>query len=178
MSVQCNFVRSQQPREMLAPKKRVFVFALDRQRVEADQGFVDEPWVTHDEAILRKLIEKLSHQHAEIGLLRKIIGTGEARIECDIGARGAATKLRAQNGEKQRLGRAEPPEQRRIASALANPGVGRSFLYRRQERIAHYRKQLRMLMTVDEIRGAAKQFVESRELRHQFCADDFRIERV
>src|SRR6266700_2105683 len=95
MSVQCNFVRSQQPREMLAPKKRVFVFALDRQRVEADQGFVDEPRVTHDEAILRKLIEKLSHQHAEIGLLRKIIGTGEARIECDIGARGPATKFGA-----------------------------------------------------------------------------------
>src|SRR4030081_2025011 len=166
MSVQCDFVRSQQPRKMLAPKKRVFVFALDRQRVEADQGFVDEPRVTHDEAILRKLVEKLSHQHAEIGLLRKIIGTGEARIECDIGARGAATKLRAQNVEKQRLARAEPPEERRIASALANPGVGRSFFHRRQERIAHYRKQLRMLMTVDEVRGAAKQFVESRKLHH------------
>src|SRR6266849_10825721 len=96
MSVQCNFVRSQQPREMLAPEKRVFVFALDRQRIEADQGFVDEPRVTHDEAILRKPIEKLSHQHAEIGLSRKIIGTGEARIECAIGVRGAAAKLRAQ----------------------------------------------------------------------------------
>src|SRR5882724_2808153 len=93
MSVQCNFVRSQQLREMLAPEKRVFVFALHRQRVEAEQGFVDEPGVTHDEAIVRKPIEKLSHQHAEIWLLRKIIGTGEAGIECDIGARGAATKL-------------------------------------------------------------------------------------
>src|SRR6266446_8522895 len=134
MSVQCNFVRGQQPRKMLAPEKRVFVFALDRQRVEADQGFVDEPRVTHDEAILRKPIEKLSHQHAEIGLSRKIIGTGEAGIECDIGAQGAATKLRAQNVEKHRLGRAEPPEQRRLASGLANPRLGCSFFHRRDRK--------------------------------------------
>ena len=85
---------------MLAAEESVFVFALDRQRVEADQGFVDEPRVTHDEATLRQPIEKLSHQDAEIGPPRKIIGAGESRIECDIGARGAAAKLRAQDVEK------------------------------------------------------------------------------
>src|ERR1700687_1821891 len=100
ISAQCNFVRSQQVREMLAAEESVFMFALDGQRVEADQGLVDEPRVTHDEAALRQPIEKLSHQDAEIGLSRKIIGAGESRIECDIGAQGTAAKLRAQDVEK------------------------------------------------------------------------------
>src|SRR3984893_14601539 len=100
ISAQCNFVRGQQVREMLAAEESVFMFALDRQRVEADQGVVDEPRVTHDEAALRQTIEKLSHQDAKIGLFRKIISAGESRIECDIGAQGAAAKLRAQDVEK------------------------------------------------------------------------------
>ena len=79
-----------------------------RQRIEADQGFVDEPGMTHDEAAFRQSVEKLLHQRAEIGLPGKIIGAGEGRIEGDTGACGTAAKLRAQNIEKQRLGRAEP----------------------------------------------------------------------
>src|SRR5712671_6137507 len=137
MSVQGNLGRSQQARKMLAAQKSVFVFTLDRQRVEADKGFVDESGVTHDETALRQPLEKLSHQHAEIGLPRKIIGPGETGIECDIGARGAAAKLRAQNVEKQCLGRAEPPGEGLIASTLAYPGVGGSFFHRRQKRVAH-----------------------------------------
>src|SRR6266699_3228582 len=109
VSAQCNFVRGQQAREMLAPEKGVFMFALDRQRVEADQGFVNESRMTHDEAMFRQPVEKLPHQHAEIGLPREIIGAGESGIEGDIGARGPAAKLRAQNVEKQRLRRTEPP---------------------------------------------------------------------
>src|SRR3981081_3466577 len=100
MSVQGNLGRSQQAREMLAAQKSVFVFTLDRQRIEADKGFVDETGVTHDETALRQPIEKSLHQDAEIGLLRKIISAGESGIECDIGARGAPPKLRAQNVEK------------------------------------------------------------------------------
>ena len=65
---------------------------------------------------------------------------------------------------------------RLVASALANPGVGRGFLHRRQERVAHLRKQLRMLVAVDEIRRAAEQFAEGRKLHHQFGMDDFGIE--
>src|ERR1700680_5087266 len=100
ISTQCNLVRSQQVREMLAAQESVFMFALDRQRIEADQGFVDEPRVTHDEAALRQPIEKLSHQDTEVGPLRKIIGAGESRIECDIGAQRTAAKLRTQDVEK------------------------------------------------------------------------------
>src|SRR5713226_9637092 len=100
MSTQCNFVRSQQIREMLAAEESVFVFALDRQRVEADQGFVDAPRVPLFLSNHRQPTEKLPHQDAEIGPLRKIISAGESRIECDIGAHGAAAKLRAQDVEK------------------------------------------------------------------------------
>src|ERR1700704_3257920 len=104
---------------MLAAEKSVFVFALAGERIEADKGFIDETGMTHDETALGQPIEKLPHQRAEIGLLRKIIGAGESGIEGDSGARGARPKLRAQDVEKQRLGRAEPPDQRLIASALA-----------------------------------------------------------
>jgi len=43
---------------------------------------------------------------------------------------------------------------------------GRGLFHRRQECIAHDWKQLRMLMTVDKIRGAADKLAESRELHH------------
>ena len=85
---------------MLAAEKSVFMFALGCKRIEADKDIVDEPRMTHDEAALRQPIEKLSHQGAEIGLLRKIISAGESGIECDIGPRGAAAKLSAQNVEE------------------------------------------------------------------------------
>ena len=80
---------------MLTSQKSVFVFALVGEGIEADEGFVDEAGMTHDETAFRQPIEKLSHQRAEIGGLRKILGAGESGIECDIGARGARTKLRA-----------------------------------------------------------------------------------
>src|ERR1700674_5204255 len=145
VSSQWNFVRGQQAWKILAPDKSVFAFALGRQRVETDKGFVDEAGMTHDEAAFRQSIEELLHQRTEIGRLRKIIGAGEAGIERDACARRAAAKLRAQHVEKQRLGSAEPPGQRLIASALADPGVGRSLLHRREKRVAHPGKQLRML---------------------------------
>ena len=85
----------QQAREIFTAKKGVLVLALDRQRVEADQDVVDESRVTHDQAVLRQPIEKLPHQHAEIGLPGKIIGAIESGIECNIGAGGALSKLRA-----------------------------------------------------------------------------------
>src|ERR1700687_2518730 len=125
MSTQCNFIRGQKAREVLAAEKGVFVFALGRQRVETDEGIVDETGMAHDETAVRQPIEELSHQRAKIRLPGKIIGAGEAGIAGDTGARGARAKLRAQDVEKQRLGRAEPPGQRLVASALADPGAGR-----------------------------------------------------
>ena len=89
---------------MLSLEKSVFAFALVGQRVEADKNLIDHPRMTHDDAAFRQAIEKLSHQRAEIRLPGKIIGAGEAGIECDIGARSAAAKLRAQDIENQRLG--------------------------------------------------------------------------
>jgi len=85
---------------MLAAEKSMFTFALDRQRVEADKGLIDETGMTHDEAAFRQPIEELSHQRAEVGPSGKIIGAGESGIEGDPGARGARAKLRAQDVEK------------------------------------------------------------------------------
>ena len=125
---------------MLTPEKGVFVFALGRKRIQAGKGFVDESGMTHDDTAVWQPIKKLLHQPAEIALSGKIIGAGEAGIECELGARGAAAKLYAETVEKQRLGCAEPPGQGLIASALANPGVGRGLFHRPQKRIAHHGK--------------------------------------
>ena len=97
---------------------------------------------------------------AEIGLPGEIIGAGESGVEGEFGARGAPAELRAQGVENQRLRGAEPPGQRLVAAALANPGAGCGLFHRRQERVAHLRKQLRVLVTVDKIRRAAEQFAE------------------
>ncbi len=64
---------------MLAAEKSVFMFALEGQRIEADQGVVDEAGMAHDETALRQILEKLPHQVTEIGLPGKIIGAGECR---------------------------------------------------------------------------------------------------
>src|ERR1700723_2703205 len=125
---------------MLSLEKSVFAFALAGQRVEADKNVIDHPRVAHDDAIFRQAIEKLSHQRAEIRLAGKIIGAREAGIEYEIGALGAGAKWRAKDIENQGLGRAEPPGQRPMASALANPGIGRGLLHRRQKGVAYLRK--------------------------------------
>ena len=88
----------------------MFVLALRRKWVEADEGFVDESGMTHDEAVLRQLSEKLSHQHAEIGFLSKIISAGESWIESgDLGfapiARHAGRLSRNVGGALPRAGR-------------------------------------------------------------------------
>jgi len=56
------------------------------------------------------------------------------------------------------------------------PGAGRGLLHRLQKRIAHLRKQLRMLVAVDEIRLASEQLLERRQLHHQFAVDHLDIE--
>ena len=90
------------------------------------------------------------------GCRGKIIGAGKGGIEGDVGLRGALAKLRTQDVEHQRLGRAEPLRQRLTASALADPGAGRRLLHRLQKRVAHLREQLRVLVAVDEIRRAGR----------------------
>ena len=62
------------------------------------------------------------------------------------------------------------------ASALANPGVGRGFLHRAQEGVAHLRKQLHVLVAVDEIGRAAEHLLERGELGQKFVLDQAGIE--
>src|SRR6516164_825879 len=124
-STQGDLVCRKQRRKLLAAEKSVFAFALPRQRIKADQDVIHQPRVTHDHATVGRALQKSLHERREIGLSGKIIGSPEARIERDLGARGAAAELRAQEVEKQGLGRAEAIEQGLIARALANPGLWR-----------------------------------------------------
>ena len=77
-----------------------------------------------------EVFEKAGHQRWEIRRLRKIIGARETGIEGDAGARSELAKPRAKMIENQRFGCAEPLHQRRPASTLAYPGVGRGLLHR------------------------------------------------
>src|SRR4051794_22396844 len=166
-SGECYIVRGQQRREITPGEKAVFGLALAGQGIETLQRLVDESRVTHHKAVFRQVIEELAHQRAEVGLCRKIVGTGKGGVELQPGARGALTELRAQNVEQQRLRGAEPLYQRLQTSALAHPSARGAFPDGAQEAIAHLRKQLRMLMTIDEIRCSAEQILERCELHHQ-----------
>src|SRR3954447_14559733 len=156
----------------------MFLFPNGREWIEAAQRIVDETRVTHDHPILWQAFEKLVHQLPEIGRSRKIIGTGESRIECDSGARGAAAEFLAQDVENQRLGRSKPPRERLIASALADPGGGGSGFDGCQEGVPYFREQLCMLVAIDEVRGPAEHLGKCRKLHHQFSTDDFTIEQA
>src|ERR1700730_371084 len=94
-SRQRNIVRCQQPRKGVTCEKRVFALALAGHWIEADQDVIDKTGVAPDEAAVRQAIEKLPHQFREIRVVRKIVGPGESRVECDVRARRAAPELRA-----------------------------------------------------------------------------------
>ena len=164
---------AEQRQKVLAAEKFVFAFALRRQRIEADQHIVHEARMAHDDSGLRHPLKELAHQGAEIGLPGKIIGAGKSGVEGNAGAGGAAAELRAQHVENQRLRRIQTLRQRPVAAALANPCVGCCFLDRRQESLAHARKELRMLVAIDKVGAAAEQLDEGCELHRQFGLDEF-----
>ena len=69
----------------------------------------------------------------------------------------------------------------RLASGCSLPpwrtqAPGAACLHRGQKCVAHLRKQLHVLVAVDEIRRAAEQLLESRELHHQLVLDHLGIE--
>ena len=120
---------------------------------------------------------KLPHQRAEIRLPRKIIGAGEAGIEGDAGARGAACET-ARSGCRAPAPWASPS---RRAKGWPRPpwrtqASGAACLHRGQKGVAHLRKQLHVLMAVDKVRRAAEQLAERRELRSDLGVDDLGIE--
>src|SRR5882724_12750909 len=176
MLIQSHVVRGQKAGKVAAAQEGVLAFALRRQRVEADQGLIDEARMAHHEAMLRQPVEELLHQAAEIGLPRKIVGAGKSGIESEVGARGAAAELRAQGIEQQRLGCAEPSDQRSVAAALPDPGRGGRVLDRRQKRVAYLRIELDVLVAVDEIRGTAEHLAEGCKLHLQLRLKDLGIE--
>ena len=127
------------------------MFTLMGQRIEAYQGVVDKARVAHHQAAIGQAVQELLHQLGEIGLLRKIIRAGKAGVEGEVGAGGALAELVLSPSSISAFGDAEPLRQRPVASALAHPGVGRMLLDGRKKGIAHLRKQLHVLVAVDEV---------------------------
>ena len=80
-SAEGDFVGGEKRRERFTAEEFVFAFALDGQRIKADQHIIHDARVAHHDAGLRHPLKEFSHQGAEVGCLRKIIGAGKGRVE-------------------------------------------------------------------------------------------------
>src|SRR5205814_4267822 len=113
---------------------------------------------------------------AEIGRPREVIGAGEAGIEAKACLAGAAAELRAQDVEHERLRRRKALRQWQVAGALAHPGFWRGLTDRVDKAVAYLRKELHMLMAVDEIGRSSERFREGCQLRLYLIAKELAVE--
>ena len=122
--------------------------------------------MAHHQAAVRQPVEEAREQRREIRPLAEVIGTGERRVGGQAERRRAAAEPVAQNVEHQPLAVAEPLRERQHAPALAQPGIGRRVLDHTEQRLAHLREQVHVLMPVNEIGRAAKELDEGVKLAH------------
>ena len=88
---------------------------------------------------------------------------------------GPAAKCHAQNVEHQRLAVVQAA-QRIGAAALPHPGIRRRLRHHLEEGIAHLRKQMHVLVAVDEIGRAAEGVDEGAQLRGDLDRQQFRLQ--
>ena len=103
-------------------------------------------------------------QRGEVGLAVEIVGAGKGRIGGDAQPPRLAAKREAQYVEHQLLGQTQARRRAR-AAALPDPGAGRGLRRHLEHRVAHLRKQLHVLMAVDEVGRAAERHDEGFHLR-------------
>src|SRR5215471_19055430 len=96
-------------------------FARLCERVEADQHLVDKARMAHDDAAFRQSIQEIAHQRTIVYPAGIVVGAGEARVDLESGARGAALELGGEVVEEQRLRRGEPLAERLVAAGLTHP---------------------------------------------------------
>src|SRR5215470_7442500 len=116
--------------------------------------------MTHHHAAVRQPIEKLRKGIGKIRLVAERVGAGEGRIGAYPERRRAATEAPAQNVEQHSFAVAGRANERPCTPALAHPGIGRLAPGDREQRLAHLRKQLDVLVAVDEIGRTTKMLRE------------------
>ena len=115
--------------------------------------------MAHDQATVRQPSRNRRKQRARNpARVDEIIGAGKRRIDarCRRARRGGGT---ARSGRRAAApcGRAEPLRQRPARPHWRTQAFGRGSLHRVEQGVAHLRKQLHVLMAVDEIGRAAEQ---------------------
>src|SRR5207249_659996 len=111
-------------------------------------------------APVRKPIEKLRKGIGKTSPVAERVGAREGGVGTHAERRRAVTEALAQNGEQQSFTIVERANERPRAPALPHPGLGRLAACDREQRLAHLRKQLDVLVAVNEIRRAAEMLRE------------------
>jgi hypothetical protein len=150
-------------------------FALIRERIEPFKFSVDEAGMTHDQPAIRQPGQKARKNRREGRLATEIIGAGKGRIGGDTKSSRLAAEADAQNIDQQFLAALEPLRRPR-AAALPHPGLGRHLRRHPQHGVAHLRKQMHVLMTIDEVGWPAESLDEGLHLGRDFAGQLFAIE--
>src|SRR5438874_1277865 len=166
-SGECEASRSKDLREGIAGKICVFLLAQSRQRIELAQLGVHETGMRHDHSLLRKPIEEMRKEVAVDDAVLEIVSAGKCRIGSDAESLGATADASAEQIEHETLAIAKPLRGAKSAAALAHPGCRRLSGCDLEHRLADLRKQMRVLMAVDERGPAAENLDEPAQLgRH------------
>ena len=161
----------QQVRERIAGQEGVFALAQRGERIEPLQLRIHEARMAHDHAAIRQLIEEAGEQGREIGVVAERIGARETRIGAQAERIGALPEIVAQVIEQPGLAVAQAEGARRHPPALPQPGARRIGLGDLEHRFADLRKQMHVLMAVDEIGRAAEGVDEHPQLRRDLARE-------
>src|SRR5215213_1145091 len=150
-SRQRNAAGGEQGRESLGSKKSVLALALYGQRIEPCEFGVNQAGMAHDESLVRQPVPKIFKKLGKVGSAVEDISPGECRVGAHAQSLRATPELPAQDVEQQRLRVCESLVQWQGPAALTHPGVRRCELANLQHSVAHHRKYMHMLVTIDKI---------------------------
>src|SRR5581483_11236670 len=156
----------EQRRERIACEIGIFLLAQRGQWVEPLELRIDKARMAHDQSVCRQRVEKARKQRREIGAATKIIGAGEGGIGADAAPGRAGTKAAAEEVEHQAFGSGKPCAH---AATWSHPSSGRELRRHLDHRVANLRRELYVLVSIDEIRRLAKRGDESLQLMHHLC---------
>src|SRR6185312_12582241 len=128
--------------------------------------------MAHDEAAVRQSLEEAWEKPGEYRAFCEAVAAGERRIGGDAGSGRLAAEIGAEDVEGERLRSVQPFRAAR-APALPCPGFRRHPRHRFEQSLPHLRKQVDVLMPVDEIGQVAEGAGEGMNLR-----GDLELERV
>src|SRR5262249_52432957 len=134
--------------------------------------------MTHHHTAVRQPVEKLWKRHGKIRLVPERVGPGKGRVGAHTERRSATAEATAEDVEQESLAIVESMTARQHAPALADPCAGGLAPGDCEYRVAHLRKQLHMLVAVNEVGRAAEMLREGAHLPGDLRRQGIRLERA